>query len=226
METKEKIREIEEIVQQELSCSAHSLDHSMRVYRLCRLIADKKSVDMETLEIAALMHDIGQSKEASDSSGKTDHAIEGAKMAGDILRDLHFPEDKIKNIQNCIISHRYRTKNRPKTEEAKILFDADKLDGIGALGIARMFAWVGKNGANIYRRVDLEEYAKENLTGGDINGRIKDRTKHSPQIEFEIKAGRLKDRLYTKEAKSIFDERVEYMRKFLERLENEVEGKI
>lgn len=227
MKFDEKLKNIEQIVKKELSCSAYNLDHSMRVFNLCKLIAkNEKDVDMEVVQIAALMHDIGQTKESSDPSGDTDHAVESAKMAGEILKSMDFSESKIKHIQKCIISHRFRTANKPKTKEAQIVFDADKIDGIGAIGIARMFSWTGKNGAHIYKKTDLKKYAEENLTGGSINGRIKDKTKHSPQIEFEIKVGQMRGRLYTKKAKKIFDDRVQYMEDFHNRLEKEIEGKI
>jgi len=150
-------------------------------------LAKDKDLDLEVLKSAAFLHDIGGIKELNDPTGQTDHAIVGAEMAEPILRDLDFSEDKIKHIKECIISHRYKTDNRPKTEEAKILFDADKLDALGALGIARDFVWIGRNKAKIYSKADIEEYIKDNLVGGKINGRIKDKTRHSPQIEFEIK---------------------------------------
>lgn len=213
----------------ELSCSAHNIDHSVRVLNLCMQILSNmktKEADKEVLEIAALMHDIAQAKESDDPSGNTDHAVEGAKMAEKILQDLDLSPERIRHIQDCIITHRYRTKIKPKTLEAQILFDADKIEGMGAIGIARMYAWVGRNGANIYKKTDLGEYAKENLTNGDLDGRCKDKTKHSPQIEFEIKTMRLKDKLHTKEARDIFDERVLFMEKFFNRLEKEIEGKV
>ncbi|NOZ44894.1 MAG: hypothetical protein GXP45_07275 [bacterium] len=84
-------------------------------------------------------------------------------MAEAILRDLQYPETKIQHIQDCIVSHRYRTENKPKSIEAKIVFDADKLETVGAIGIARAFARVGRHNAHIYKEVDIESYAQENL---------------------------------------------------------------
>ncbi|MEA3272634.1 MAG: phosphohydrolase, partial [Patescibacteria group bacterium] len=164
-------------------------------------------------------------KEDEDSSGNTDHAVLGSEMAVPILQELDFPEEKIKHIQDCIISHRYRTGNAPKTKEAKILFDADKLDISGAIGIARAFVWVGKNNANIYKKVNLDEYTNDNM-GGKLNGRIKDKTKHSPQIEFETKLKFLANNLQTQKAKEIFKERLQFCESFLNRLEKEVKGEM
>jgi uncharacterized protein len=173
----QKFQKIKAIVEKELSCSAHSMDHVMRVYNLALYLAKNTDVDLEVLQASALLHDIARVKEDNDHTGKTDHAILGAKLSVPILKDLDFSNDQIKHIQNCIISHRYRTGNEPKTIEAKILFDADKLDTFGAIGIARSFVWVGRNNAKIYTDTDINGYIDENL-GGKINGRIQDKTKH------------------------------------------------
>lgn len=222
-----KLKKIQSIVEKELWCSAHNIDHVMRVYNLALHIGEGENVDRDVLKAAALLHDIAGAKEQGDPTGNTDHAVLGAEMAGEILNQLSFPSEKIKHIQDCILSHRYRTNNKPQTLEAKILFDADKLDAVGAIGVARAYVWVGRNNANIYKKVDdINEYVKENYEGGEINGRIKDRTIHSPQIEFETKIKFLSDGLFTQRAKEICAERVEYKKNFLDRLEREIKGEI
>jgi len=222
----EKIEKIKEIVKKELTfCSAHNFDHVMRVYNLALHLAENENVDLDVIKTASLLHDIGGKKEVDDSTGKTDHAIEGAKMAEPILNNLGYSKDKIKHIQNCIISHRYRTENKPQTLEAKIVFDADKLETVGAVGIARAFVWVGRNNAHIYRKTDINEYAEENL-GGKINGRIQDKTKHSPQINWETKDKYILNYLYTKKAKQIAKDRVIFSEIFFKRLEGEIDGKM
>ncbi|MBU4204932.1 HD domain-containing protein [Patescibacteria group bacterium] len=221
----EKFQKIKEVVEKELSCSAHSMDHVMRVYNLSLHFAKNEDVDSDVLKASALLHDIARVKEDNDSTGNTDHAILSSKMAEPILRELGFSEEKIKHIQDCIISHRYRTGNKPKTKEAQILFDADKLDVVGAIGIARSFVWVGRNNAKIYADVNIDEYIKDNL-GGKINGRIQDKTKHSPQIEFETKLKFLTDKLYTDKAKTIGKERSGFYKSFLDRLEKEINGEL
>ncbi len=220
-----QFQKIKEIVANELSCSAHQMDHVMRVYELCLSLAKNEDVDLDVLKAAALLHDIARVKEDNDSSGNTDHAVLGAEMAGPILKRLGFNDEKIKHIQDCIVSHRYRTGNRPETKEAQILFDADKLDTAGAIGVARGFVWVGRNNAKIYTDIDIDEYIKDNL-GGDISGRIQDKTKHSQQIEFETKLKFLEDRLHTKKAKEICRERLAYYKSFLDRMEKEIKGEL
>ena len=221
----EKFKKIKEIVKKELSCSAHDMDHIMRVYNLSLHLAKGEKVDLEVLKASALLHDIARVKEDNDQTGKTDHAVLSSAMARTILKQLDFTEDKIRHVQNCILSHRYRTGNEPKTTEAQILFEADKLDTLGAIGVARTFVWVGRNNAHIYRKVTVEDYAKENL-GGKINGRIQDKTKHSPQIEFETKGKFLADKIYTKKGKEILEERIDFYKMFLDRLEKEIKGEI
>jgi len=222
----DKIEQIKKIVEQELSCSVHNMDHVMRVYNLALKLAQmENNVDLRILEPAVLLHDIARVKEDDDSTGGIDHAILGAEMADKILRDLDYANEQIGKIKACIISHRYRTGVKPETIEARILFDADKLDALGAIGIARSFGWVGRNGARMYYKVEIEEYIKDNL-GGSIKGRIQDKTKHSPQIELEAKIKFLPDKLYTESAKQIGQERLEYYKHFLDRLEQEVNGQL
>ncbi|MFH1565339.1 MAG: HD domain-containing protein [bacterium] len=221
----DNFEQIKKFAEKELSCSAHDMDHVMRVFNLSLHLAKNDNVDLEVLKAAALLHDIARVKEDNDPTGETDHAVLSAEMAEPILKDLKFSKEKIKHIQDCIISHRYKTGNKPQTIEAKILFDADKLDSLGAIGIARAFVWVGRNNAKIYSKVDIDEYIRDNL-GGKIDGRIKDNTQHSPQIEFETKIKFIIDKLYTKKAKEVGAERKQFVEDFLNRLEREVKGEI
>jgi len=218
-------QKIQEEVEHELSCSAHDMDHVLRVYNLALHLAEGEDVDLDVLRAAALLHDIARVKEDNDQSGKTDHAILSSQMCLPILKEVNFSAEKIKHVQECIVSHRYRTGNEPKTIEAKILFDADKLDTVGAIGVARSFVWVGRNKARIYANVNLDEYIKDNL-GGKINGRIQDKTKHSPQIEYQTKVKFLMEKLNTTKAKEICLDRLEFFENFLGRLEKEVKGEI
>jgi len=86
---------IKKIVENELLCSAHNMDHVMRVYNLCINLAKyQKAINLEILKIAALLHDIARVKEDQDDLGKIDHAVLGAEIAVKILRDLRYPEKK------------------------------------------------------------------------------------------------------------------------------------
>jgi len=227
----DKFEKIKQIVEEELNQekdSAHDIDHIMRVYNLAMTIAKTEDkVDMDVLQAGVLLHDIGGVKESNDPSGQTDHAVVGAEMAKPILEKFAYSDNKIKHVQECILSHRYRTNNKPKTIEAKIVHDADKLETAGAIGIARAFSWIGKNRAKIYKKVsNIEDYAKENLTEGKINGRIMDKSKHSVHINYETKDKFMLDNLYTESARKIGKERMAYFKGFLDRLDREVNGEL
>ena len=222
MNTEEKHKKIIEIVKDKLSCSAHNLDHVVRVYNLCMLIAkSEKDVDLEILIPAVWLHDIARVVESNDKTGDIDHAILGSEIGEDILRVLLFEEEKIQRIKHCISTHRFRTGAEPSTIEAKILFDADKLDAIGACGIARTFMLSGQFGQSLEINESVNDYLKINSVE---NGRLKDVSKHTPLIEYEVKLKKIPDRLYTNKAKEIGKERLKFMDEYFNRLKLEMEG--
>jgi uncharacterized protein len=223
----EKYQKIKEIVEKELSCSAHDMEHVMRVYNLClHLAKDEPDIDLDILKTAALLHDIARVREDRDNSGNIDHAILGAEMAEKILRDFGYPEERIEHVKHCITAHRFRSGNEPKTREAKILFDADKLDAIGSIGVARSFMIAEQRGEKFYSDAPVDEYVKENLVGGRPDGRIKEISKHAPNLEFETKFKHIPDKLYTQKAREIAKQRIEFMKQFFERLKREINGEI
>ena len=222
MTTKMKYEKIIKIVQDKLTCSAHNLDHVFRVYNLCLLLAKyERDVNLEVLIPAALLHDIARVEESQDKTGKIDHAVLGSSVAENILRKLEYEEEQIKEIKHCIITHRFRTGNEPKTIEAKILFDADKLDVIGASGIARTFMLAGQFGQRLIINDSLDDYIQSNTVE---NGRLKDVSKHTPFIEYEVKFKKIPDKLYTEKAKEIGRERLEFMDEYFNRLKAEIKG--
>jgi uncharacterized protein len=213
------------IVEAELACSAHDLEHVKRVCRLCKKLASSlPGLDMEVLETAALLHDIARVKEDRDPSGAIDHAKLGAEMAASILAGIGFSGTKTEAVLHCIRSHRYRSDNPPQSPEAKVLFDADKLDVLGAVGIARSYMLAGEYQEKLYAAVALEDYIRENLTGGVPNGRVKDVSKHAANLEYELKFKTLPARLHTPEARALAEERLEYMSLFFQRLQREIHG--
>lgn len=222
MNTETKHKKIIEIVQDKLTCSAHSLDHVFRVYNLCLLLAEyEKDVDLEILVPSALLHDIARIEESQDKTGEIDHSVLGSVIAEDILRKLEYEEETIEKIKHCIIAHRFRTGNEPNTIEAKILFDSDKLDIIGASGIARTFMLAGQFGQRLTVNNSLNDYLKCNTVE---NGRLKDVSKHTPFIEYEVKFKEIPNKLYTEKAKEIGKERLKFMEEYFIRLKLEIEG--
>lgn len=241
-----KNQELLAIVEGRLSCSAHHLDHVLRVVGLCIDIAkSEKDVDLGVLVPAALLHDIARVEESRDHSGQTDHAVLGAAMSDEILKALGYDYDHIQKIKHCIVTHRFRTGHMPKTIEAKILYDADKLDIIGATGIARTFMIAGQHGQRLgaceRMASPLEEVAyleKDRPSDGQSflmgmtdlsenaveNGRLKDVSKHSPFMEYEIKFKKIPDRLHTAKARRIGMERLKFMETYFDRLSQEIQG--
>jgi uncharacterized protein len=121
---------------------AHRFDHLERVMRNALAIAATvEEVDLEILELAVLLHDVDQ-----PSGRKSEHVELSLHAAEEILRQGGCPEDRSKQVLKVIAEHsteHVRT-IQPSTNEARILFDADKLDGLGAVGIARVFALFGQ----------------------------------------------------------------------------------
>lgn len=220
-----KFQKIKCLVEKELSCSAHDMEHVMRVYNMAIRIAKKeKKVDLEILKAAALLHDIARVREDDDKTGKICHAKESAKMSEKILKEFDFSLEKIKKVQKCIVEHRYKTSRKPEDIESKILYDADKLDSLGAVVIIRAGMWMGRNKCSVFPKMSLKKYAKMNLVGGKMTGRIKDSSLHNIFYEHEIKNKKLPNLMYTKTAKKIAIERLKFTTDFLKRLSMEAQG--
>lgn len=191
--------------------SCHELEHTERVYNLAMHIGKKENADLEVLALAAILHDIAR-KEEDDSGGKIDHAKRGAEMAREILQRYDLSKEKIEAVVHCIETHRYRKSKTPETLEAKTLYDSDKLDAIGAIGIGRAFSFAGHFGAKVHdKNVDVEntkEYSVDDCA----------------YREYLVKLKNIKDKMLTKEGKRIAEERHEFMEHFFERINKEVDG--
>jgi uncharacterized protein len=214
-----------EIVETELSNdSSHTVDHIQRVWRTAMQIAvEEKDVNLDVLKPAILLHDIARIKEDTDKSGKIDHALLGAEIAGEILKQMQYPEDTIRKVKHCIQTHRFRSEREPVSIEAKILYDADKVDAMGAIGVARFYMIAGRYREQLYSFVPVEQYTADNIVGGKANGRIKELSKHTPNLEFE-KMRDIPGKLHTAKAREIAGERVKYMEEFFDRLRTEIIG--
>jgi uncharacterized protein len=220
-----RYRKIKEIVRNELAQSHHDLEHVERVHDLCiRIARDEPKADMNVLRTAALLHDVARVRELENAKGSLEHASLGARMAEEILRKLNYEDKDIARIKHCITVHRYRRNRKPRTVEARILFDADKLDSLGAVGIARCFMMAGQYGQRIYSDTPLEDYVNNNVAGRKNMIQLKDISRHSPNLEFELKLKHVPERLYTRKAKEIAERRLAYMGHFFNRLKAEVEG--
>jgi len=191
---------------------SHDWEHTLRVFDLCERIGPAEKADMDVLRIAAYLHDIGRAGQDS-TLGAVCHAERGAEMAWSIVEKLSLSEEQKTNIIHCIKAHRFRGKCRPETPEAKVLFDADKLDAIGAVGVARAFLFAGEVGARLHNpELKIEEtrpYTRE-----DTGFR-----------EYKVKLCKIRDRILTNEGKKLADERHAFMEEFFKRFLEEYEGK-
>jgi len=120
---------------------AHDFDHIMRVYKNAQQIIKKEKVNETLVLSAVLLHDV-VSFPKSDKRSKNS-SIESAKKAKTILKKYDFTSDEITIVCDAISEHSFSQKKIPKTIEGKILQDADRLDALGAIGIARVFATGG-----------------------------------------------------------------------------------
>ena len=172
----------------------HGFSHITRVLNLCLEIGKKLGANLHVLEIAALLHDIGRESENQDIHNRN-HAELSAEMSLVFLRsqDFQISQDELDNIIHCIRAHSFSNKTIPKTLEAKILSDVDKLDALGAIGLYRVIGFAIKNNRGIEQVI-----------------------KH-----LENKILKLRDQLYLEESQKIADKRVKIIIDFYVKLKQE-----
>lgn len=132
----------------------HGWPHLNRVRLYAKYLAEREGGDVFVVQVAALLHDIAKVKSGSKVSG--DHASKGAEMAREILLSLGLSSDKVDEIVSCIRSHSRREPPSPKTLNEKIVFDADGLELVGAVGILRTAlyaAYYNKSWRDMYEKV-------------------------------------------------------------------------
>lgn len=192
---------------------SHDWQHVERVRNLCMHIGEVEGADKQALEVAAYLHDVGRPYQDA-SKGKVCHAKKGAEMAGALLDKYPLSKEQRANIIHCILTHRFRSCHAPETLEAKILFDADKIDAIGAIGVGRAFLFAGEVGATLHNPF-LEPESTEAYTKEDTGYR-----------EFKLKLSRIKDRMLTDEGRRIALQRHVFMENFFKRFLEEYKGVI
>ena len=192
---------------------SHDWEHTERVCNLCMHIGKEEKADIEILTLAAILHDIGRGYQ-DKTNGRICHAEKGALMARDLLKKHAVDRERIDKVIHCIECHRFRGKRIPQSKEAKVLYDADKLDSIGAVGIGRAFLFAGEVGAQLHNiGVDVdktEPYTKEDTA----------------YREFMIKLKKVRDNMLTEEGNRMAKERHAFMEEFFDRLNKEVEGNL
>ena len=194
----------------------HGFDHVLRVYRMAERLARIEGADLEIVRAAALLHDAQGSATAGGDLGRYNHQHASADFARRVLQTEGWPEEKIAAVQHCIRAHRFRDGSEPpRTLEAKILFDADTLDVLGAIGIVRVVAYAIVAGQPIY----AEPSARFLATGEKEPGEA-----HSSYHEYLFKLSKIKDRLHTSTARALAEDRHRFLAGFYSRLAAEDSG--
>jgi uncharacterized protein len=193
--------------------SAHDFDHVLRVLALAERLARAESADIEIVRAAALLHDIARVDE--DMTGG-DHAQMAATRACEILLTRGIAPQKADAVAHAIAAHRFRGTTAPQTLEAQILFDADKLDSIGAIGVARAYAVSGALNQRLWSQVAPDTVATRDQRNAN----------HTAVAEFVVKLSKVRERMFTATARKIAEERHAYMADFFARLEREVRGEL
>lgn len=190
---------------------SHDWEHTLRVHGLCTRIGPAHGADMLVLEAAAYLHDIGRADQ-DKLNGSICHAVRGAEMARAFLASVALDQGRKENIIHCVRAHRFRDDHPPETIEARVLFDADKLDAIGAVGVARAYLFAGELGACLHN---------PNLPPEQAQSYSRDDTGHR---EFVVKLSKIKDRILTREGRRIAEDRHAFMAAFFERFLAEYGG--
>lgn len=190
---------------------SHGPDHSERVLQTSLSIGRRMGAQLPILTPAALLHDIGR-KEESMSKGHICHARRGAELAGPLLRGLGYSDTEIAAICDCIRTHRFRGGHRPASLEAEILYDADKLDSIGAVGIGRAFLFAGQIGARLHNP-ELNPAVTAPYSLEDTAYR-----------EFRVKMSRVRSQMLTPVGQEMAEQRHAFMQVFFDQLTKETNG--
>lgn len=206
----EKIRQCRNEVQKiyESFDASHDWQHIERVMKNAQAILKNESADAFIVELAVLLHDVSDPK----------YKKPGEDLEQDILNRLGLPDEQLRQIQKVIESVSFKGGNGKPAEsiEAKVVQDADRLDAIGAIGIARAFAYGGAKGRKLY---DWNEQARTEMTEQQYR-----EAPTSSVTHFYEKLLLLKNQMTTETGKQMAEDRHEFMLSFLEQLQTETDG--
>lgn len=191
----------------------HDFDHTLRVFNNALRIRElERTGDILVIGLAALLHDIARPEEFA-SGGTHCHAVLGAEMCADILEKNGYTDVSVRErVALAVRRHRFRGGEAPESIEEKIVYDADKLDSIGAVGIGRAFHFAGRVGACVHNRAE-EALASAEYSEGD-----------SAYREYLVKLRHVPERMLTASGRRLAEERTAYMHEFFAYLNAEVFG--
>jgi uncharacterized protein len=189
---------------------AHDLSHIVRVCSNARKIGEREGANMQVLMLAAMLHDAGSQPKGADEPQQS--VSESSRAAEDFMKKKGVPEDVIDQVLYAIDVHRFSKGICPTTLEARILQDSDRLDAIGAIGIARVFLTGGSLGRELYHPLDPFCRTRE---PDDLKWNLD---------HFFAKLLRLEVGMHTETAKDMAAKRAEVLRRYLGDLEMEIQG--
>ena len=196
------------------SDAVHDFEHIERVYRMAERLAQAEGADLDIVRAAALLHDARGT--APGGAVRREHHLASAEFAAQVLATEGWPPERIDAVLHCIRAHRYRDdREMPQTIEAKVLFDADKLDVLGAVGVARVIAYAVLAGQPVYATPSERFLRSGEKEAGEP---------HSAYHEFLFKLSRVKGRLFTASARALAEARHTYLAQYFEQLGAEMRG--
>lgn len=180
-------------------------------------LAAVEGADIEIVRAAALLHDADGSN-PDDPAKRVTHQHASAEFAAEVLAAEGWDPARISAVQHCIRAHRFRDNSEPpKTLEAQIIFDADKLDAIGAVGVARVIAYSARVGRPFYAPPS-EQFLR---TGEKMPDEL-----HTSYHEHLFKLSKLAERMHTKTGQAIARDRHQYLDDYFKRLIAEWNGEL
>lgn len=192
--------------------SGHDFFHTMRVYQMATKLALAEKADLQTVQLAALLHDVDDRKLSPKTCENKDRAMA-------FMREQGLCEETIELVKEIIgeVSFAGTDSVVPKTLEGKCVQDADRLDALGAIGIARAFAYGGNHNRVMY---DPEIKSALNMSKEEYQNHVSTTVNH-----FYEKLFLLKDMMNTESAKAIAEHRERYMREYIDEFMDEWNGK-
>jgi uncharacterized protein len=194
----------------------HDFDHVLRVYRMAERLAAAEGADLEIVRAAALLHDAEGSAPGGAAGERASHHQASAAFAAVVLAEEGWPQERIAAVQHCIRAHRFRgNAESPQSLEAKVIFDADKLDVLGAIGAARTIAYAVLDGQPVYAEPSAQFLKSFQKEAGEA---------HSAYHEFLFKLSKVKARMFTPTGRALAEARHAYLLGFFEQLQAERRG--
>lgn len=189
--------------------STHDISHIERVERTCIKIYENEGGDLQTLRLAALLHDVGIVREHKEGGN---HAEYSAEIAQEFLEENNAGQELVDHVVSCILSHRFSRGMQAESIEAKILQDADRIDALGAVGIFRCLVSMGalralKQTIGTVKETSMNAYTEDPFDG------FYDYMERKPFM--------IPERLNTQTAKEIAEQRLAIMNMYLEQLKEE-----